>query len=153
MPVFLGNIDLRLINRVYYYDHRIYIIYMIFLSWGGYEFDATGVVNGEGQFKGKAMQSLRAIYQLGVAHKDVRGANMLFNEEVNGVIMIDFERALLLEPLRPPLVQLVPNKRGWRPDTAESIKSVGKSGDRGEASRIFSDEIGLMKIVFGVHNR
>ncbi|KAI6267933.1 hypothetical protein MCOR27_010383 [Pyricularia oryzae] len=153
VPVFLGNIDLRLMNRVYYYDHRVYIIHMTFLSWGGYEFDATGVVSGEGQFKGKAMQSLRAIHQLGIAHKDVRGANMLFNEEVNGVMMIDFERALLLEPPRPPLVQLVPNKRGWRPDTAESIKSVGKSGDRGEASRIFSDEIGLMKIVFGVHNR
>lgn len=51
----------------------------------------TGVVGGgQGQFKGKAMQSLRAIHQLGVAHKGMREANMLFNTEVNGVIMINF---------------------------------------------------------------
>lgn len=27
----------------------------------------------------------------------------------------------------------------------------GKSGDRGQASKVFSEDIGLMKIVFGIH--
>ncbi|ELQ40410.1 hypothetical protein OOU_Y34scaffold00440g2 [Pyricularia oryzae Y34] len=78
---------------------------------------------------------------------------MLFNTEVNGVMMIDFERALLLEPPRSPFGQLVLNKRKWKPDTAESIKSTGKSCDRGQASRVFCDEIGQMKTVFAVHKQ
>ncbi|KAI7908759.1 hypothetical protein M0657_012147 [Pyricularia oryzae] len=136
VPVFLGIVDLRLMNRVYYYDHRVYVIHMTFLSWGGCEFDATRLVGGgEEHLKGKAMQSLRAIHQLGVAHKDVRGANMLFNTEVNGFMMIDFERALLLGPPRPPLVQVVPNKRRWKPDMVESINSIGKTGARGQVSK------------------
>lgn len=63
VPVFLGIVDLRLMNRVYYYNHRVYVIHMTFLSWGGCEFDATRLVGGgEEHLKGKAMQSLRAIH-------------------------------------------------------------------------------------------
>lgn len=77
---------------------------------------------------------------------------MLFNTEVNGFIIIDFERALLLGPPRPPLVQVVPNKRRWKPDMVESINSIGKTGARGQVSKVFSEDIGRMKMVFGVHN-
>ncbi|KAH7118405.1 hypothetical protein EDB81DRAFT_848123 [Dactylonectria macrodidyma] len=52
---------------------------------------------------GMAMRSLRAIHQRGVVHRDVRAANVLFNSETNGVMIIDVERALLLEPPRHPL--------------------------------------------------
>ncbi|KAI6506875.1 hypothetical protein MCOR10_011352 [Pyricularia oryzae] len=152
VPVFLGVIDLRLMKKVYYYDHRVYVIHMTFLSWGGCDLDATGIAGGgEGKLEGKAIRSLRAMHQLGVAHKDVRGANMLFNAETDGVMMIDFERALLLEPPRPPLAQLVPNKRRWKPDMVDSGKPKGKSGDRGQVSRAFSEDIGLMKTVFDIH--
>ncbi|KAI6350905.1 hypothetical protein MCOR25_010305, partial [Pyricularia grisea] len=154
VPVFLGVIDLRLMNRVYYYDHRVYIIHLTLLSWGGCDFEETGVMGGgEGQFEGKAMQSLHAIHQLGVAHKDIRGPNMLFNAEVNGVMIIDFERALLLEPPRPPLVYRVPNKRRWEPDVVESIKSTGNSGARGQASNLFSEDIWLMTLVLGAYRQ
>jgi serine/threonine protein kinase len=98
------------------------------------------------------MRSLRAMHQQGVVHKDVRTANMLFNAEVNGVMMIDFERALLLEPPRRPLAQLVPNKRRWKPETVDSSKSAETSSDRGQVSRTFSEDIGMMKIVFGKHH-
>ncbi|KAL5866430.1 hypothetical protein ACKVWC_011454 [Pyricularia oryzae] len=152
VPVFLGAIDLRLMNRVYYYDHRVYVIHMTFLSWGGCNLDVTGIASGgEGELEGKAILSLRAMHQLGVAHKDVRGANMLFNAETEGVMMIDFERALLLEPPRPPLAPLVPNKRRWKPDMVDSSKPIGKSGDRGEVSNVFFEDIGLMKTIFGIN--
>ncbi|KAK0725680.1 hypothetical protein B0H67DRAFT_551184 [Lasiosphaeris hirsuta] len=36
VPVFLGAIDLRLIDQIYYYDYRVYIIHMTFLSWAGF---------------------------------------------------------------------------------------------------------------------
>ncbi|KAI6351162.1 hypothetical protein MCOR25_010094 [Pyricularia grisea] len=148
VPVFLGVVDLRSMNRIYYYDHRVYVVHITLLSWGGCDLDATEIVGSrEGQFKGKAMQSLLAIHQLGVAHMDVRGANMLFNTEVNGVMMIDFERALLLEPPRSPLGQVVPNKRRWKPNVVYSSKSRKPVG-RSHVSRVFSEDIGLMKMAF-----
>ncbi|KAJ4176114.1 hypothetical protein NW767_015555 [Fusarium falciforme] len=100
VPVFLGAIDLQSMNRTYYYDHRVYVIHMTFLSWGGDDLNLTGT--GE-QLEVAAVRSLRAMHQQGVIHGDVRRANMLFNAEINGVMMIDFERALLLEPPRRPL--------------------------------------------------
>ncbi|KAJ3455527.1 hypothetical protein MRS44_017009 [Fusarium solani] len=159
VPVFLGAIDLGLMNKIYYYDHRVYVIHMTFLSWGGYELDPTGTADGvsgveeqlEG-LEGKAMRSLRAMHQQGVVHKDVRTANMLFNPEIHGVMMIDFERALLLEPPRRPLAQLVPNKRRWKPETVDCSKLAEKPSDRGQVSGAFSEDIGMMKIVFEEHH-
>lgn len=46
---------------------------------------------------------------MGVAHKDVRMANALWNEETRRVMLIDFERAVLAEP-RPVLAHIAPNK-------------------------------------------
>ncbi|QBZ53308.1 hypothetical protein PoMZ_08984 [Pyricularia oryzae] len=48
---------------------------------------------------------------------------MLFSAETSGVMIIDFERALLLEPIRPPLAQLMSNKRKRKPDVVDSSKS------------------------------
>jgi hypothetical protein len=159
VPVFLGAINLGLMNRIYYYDHRVYVMHMTFLSWGGYELDPTGImgdVSGVGGVEGvegvgeqleeKAMRSLRAMHQQGVVHKDVRTANMLFNAEVNGVMMIDFERALLL------LAQLVPNKRRWKPETGDCSKPAARPSDRGQLSGAFSEDIGMMKMVFREHH-
>ncbi|KAH6952363.1 hypothetical protein BKA56DRAFT_505235, partial [Ilyonectria sp. MPI-CAGE-AT-0026] len=99
----------------------------------------------------KAMRLLRAMHQQGVVQKDARKANMLLNVEING-FMIDIERAMLLEPPRRPLAQLVSNKRRWKPETIDCSESAEKSSDRGQASRGFSKDIGMMKIVFGEHH-
>ncbi|KAI6254800.1 hypothetical protein MCOR29_011249 [Pyricularia oryzae] len=72
---------------------------------------------------------------------------MLFNTETSGVMMIDFERALLLEPPRPPLVQLVSNKRKRKPDVVYSSKSWKPVG-RSQVGRVFSEDLGLMKMAF-----
>lgn len=37
VPVCLGSIDLRDMNKIYGYDHRVYIVYITFLSWGGHK--------------------------------------------------------------------------------------------------------------------
>ncbi|KAI1475419.1 hypothetical protein F4774DRAFT_429041 [Daldinia eschscholtzii] len=112
VPVFLGAIDLRTMNKVYYYFHRVYVVYMMFLSWGGDSLDdalKTGRMGKE--LENATVTSLRAIHQQGVIHKDVRFENMLFNQELQKVMIIDFERASLLELPRPALVQPKPNKR------------------------------------------
>ncbi|KAH7112671.1 hypothetical protein EDB81DRAFT_922641 [Dactylonectria macrodidyma] len=114
VPVFLGVVDLRPLKRVYYYDHRVYIVHMTFLSWGGDDIDEIEITaDMRRTLEGKLLGSLRAIHEEGVVHKDVRSANTLVNRETDSVMLIDFERAVLLEAVRRPLAQVVPNKRGW----------------------------------------
>jgi thiamine kinase-like enzyme len=147
VPAFLGAIDLRSMNKIYYYDHRVYVVHMTFLSWGGSSMaEALNVGETAKSLQNMAIRSLRAIHQEGVIHKDVRLANMLLNREINGVMMIDFERASLLEPPRLPLAQLVPNKRRRKLETMDHKNAAGKSSDR--VTREFSEDIHMAKTVF-----
>ncbi|OAQ58406.1 protein kinase-like domain [Purpureocillium lilacinum] len=108
VPVFLGAVDLRPLDRTYYYDHRVYIVHLTLMSWGGKSLhEARGRMRTTEE---QVRRSLDAIHQLGVVHRDVRRPNILFCEETGGAMMIDFERAKLLEA-RPPLAKLTPNKR------------------------------------------
>ncbi|KJZ70958.1 hypothetical protein HIM_09662 [Hirsutella minnesotensis 3608] len=109
VPAFLGAIDLRSMNKTYFFDLRVYIVHLTFLAWGGKSlYEEPGAVHTvEQQVKG----SLRAMHQHGVIHNDVRAENILLCRETNRVMMIDFERAVLLEPPRPPLARMAPNKR------------------------------------------
>ncbi|KAK6854793.1 hypothetical protein PG995_009138 [Apiospora arundinis] len=50
-PIFLGAIDLRTISRTYYYDFRVRVQYMMFLSWGGASLDSDMRFR-EGRFDG-----------------------------------------------------------------------------------------------------
>ncbi|RCI17317.1 hypothetical protein L249_3238 [Ophiocordyceps polyrhachis-furcata BCC 54312] len=94
VPVFLGAVDLRKVGRTYYYDHRVYVIHMTCLSWGGNT--VTGVGLGDPCLQDKALASLRAVHRWGVLHKDVRSPNIVVNDAADGVMFIDFERAVLL---------------------------------------------------------
>ncbi|TXB97277.1 hypothetical protein FocTR4_00012191 [Fusarium oxysporum f. sp. cubense] len=132
VPVFLGAINLRSINKTYYYDHRVYV----------------RISDSNRSLEDKAIRSLRAMHREGVVHKDVRLANMLFNPEIKGVMVIDFERALLLKPARRPLAQLVPNKRAWKSETMDAKKATGDSSKRSRASQSFSEDIWLAKTAF-----
>ncbi|EXK76918.1 hypothetical protein FOQG_18355 [Fusarium oxysporum f. sp. raphani 54005] len=96
----------------------------------------------------EAIRSLRAMHRKGVIHKDVRLENMLFNPETNGVMVIDFERALLLKQPRRPLAQLVPNKRAWKSETMDAKKVTGDSNKRSRSSQSFSEDIWLAKTAF-----
>ncbi|KAK1973590.1 hypothetical protein LZ30DRAFT_641632 [Colletotrichum cereale] len=150
VPVFLGAIDLRPLKRIYYYDHRVYVVHMTFLSWGGHDLYAIERVKvRDGHLEEMAMRSLRAIHYQGVVHKDVRKENMLFNEEVNGIMMIDFERARLLTPPRRPLGPLVPNKRRRTSELVKGSKSIAKSTKRDENDGVFSGDIENVKNSLG----
>lgn len=114
VPIFLGAVDLRSLKRVYYYGHRVHIAHMTFLSWGGkYINEIEITADMRSTLEGKLLGSLRAIHEEGVVHKDVRSVNTLVNRETGSVVLIDFERAVLLEAARRPLAQVVPDKRGW----------------------------------------
>lgn len=150
VPVFLGVIDLRSMNRTYYYDHRVYVVHMTLLSWGGGTIaEALNNGNMPKSPQDMATRALRAMHQEGVIHKDVRLANMLFNREINGIMMVDFERSLLLKPPRRPLTQSIPNKQRWKPATMHPKNAASKSSDRGQGSGGFAEDIMMVKTVFG----
>ena len=96
----------------------------------------------------KALASLRAIHKEGVVHRDVRSANMLVNRETNGVMMIDFERARLLEKARRPLANLVPNKR--RLDWGNSTGSEEHKARKRQGMRIrgFAEDTMMARTAF-----
>lgn len=148
VPVFLGCIDLRAMNRIYYYDHRVYVVFMMFMSWGGDKLEPTLIVGAaEDRLQGEAMRSLSVLHQLGVVHKDVRWENMLSNGETNGVMMIDFERALLVKSPCRPLARVGPNKRRRKPEAVEKPSGLGQvSGD-------ISEDIARMKMAFSARIR
>ncbi|KAL3588185.1 hypothetical protein FPOAC2_14084 [Fusarium poae] len=149
VPVFLGAVDLRSMNKTYYYDHRVYVVHLTFLSWGGCSVDGAQRAGDMGRsLEDEAIRSLRAMHRERVVHKDVRLANMLFNPETGGIMVIDFERALLLNPPRRPLAQLVPNKRAWQSETMDGKKVTGDSSKRSRSSQSFLEDIRLAKTAF-----
>ena len=117
VPVFLGAIALRSMNKIYYYDHRVCIIHITFLSWRGFVVDSRAASMAAAadtqatqmpktMFEKKMLRALQAVHGQGIAHQDGRTPNMLYNPETGNVMLIDFERALLLAPplpLRRPL--------------------------------------------------
>ncbi|KAF5020432.1 hypothetical protein F66182_7559 [Fusarium sp. NRRL 66182] len=108
VPVFLGQVDLRSMHKTYYYAHRVYVVYMVFMSWGGYCIDRVQLDKGRmSQLEGKARTSLTALHRRGVIHKDIRAANILYDPRGNTILLIDFERAILLDRPRPPIINVL----------------------------------------------
>lgn len=84
---------------------------MMFLSWGGKSgTPAEGTVGAE-DLSGRLLHSLRSLHACGVAYRDLRPPNVLLNKETGQTMIIDFERAFLIDPPRPPLASLALNKR------------------------------------------
>jgi len=148
VPVFLGAIDLRSINRTYHYDHRVDIIYMMFLSWGGDSLYEVQIGERERRLLDASLSRvLRAVHQQGVVHEDVRRPNILRNPETGDVMLIDFERALLLDRPRRPLGQLVPNKRTW---SQEVVNEKSRTGcvNKSKLDRRFAEDRAMASIAF-----
>ncbi|KAI3317903.1 hypothetical protein HD806DRAFT_550095 [Xylariaceae sp. AK1471] len=149
VPVFLGAIDLRSMKKIYYYDHRVYIIHMTFLSWAGYDIDSPEVMKGGKEpLEEKAIRSLQSIHREGVVHRDMRVENMLFNPETDSVVIIDFERAVLLEPPRRALAPYVPNKRRRLGETLDAKTRADTSTKRTKMQRGFAEDIAMAWVAF-----
>jgi hypothetical protein len=70
VPVFLGDIDLRSIGRMYYYGLSFDIVRLMFLSWAGESLLklATATATGESDVAPELGRSVRALHSMGVAH-------------------------------------------------------------------------------------
>lgn len=85
VPVCLGSIDLDLS----YISHGPRILkHMILMSWGGEALERYGLENDI--IQETLYQTLREIDDLGVVHNDVHAGNVLWNEELNRTMIIDF---------------------------------------------------------------
>ncbi|PHH80143.1 hypothetical protein CDD80_2681 [Ophiocordyceps camponoti-rufipedis] len=153
VPVCLGAIDLRTVNRGYYYDVGVKLVHLLFLSWAGNdlcEADTRG--KEKDQLEARAKLSLRAIHELGVVHKDVRLKNMVVKDESSDVMVIDFERAALLEPPRRPLMDK-PIRQSPKSQEQKKQKKQFKQR-RGTNPGLFSSEMKLIGDQFSqLHKR
>lgn len=90
VPVYLGNIDLL---EKYYLAVGVKIRHMLLLSWGGH-------MIGWENYGEDVRRTVQEVTEAGVAQSDVRDPNLLWNEERKRVMLIDFERARYIEPVK-----------------------------------------------------
>ncbi|RDA82654.1 hypothetical protein CP532_0120 [Ophiocordyceps camponoti-leonardi (nom. inval.)] len=164
VPVCLGMIDLRTIGRTFHhsnaYDGYSEIILLLFLSWGGVNlFDAEVRLEAKQELEEKAKRSFRAVHELGVIQDDVRLENMLVNDDINGVMVIDFEHSKLLKRPRIPLLAKQARQKRVRPEEPEltshkrsrksqSAKAKTAARPRGANAGLFSEELSWLKCEF-----
>ncbi|KAL9102056.1 MAG: hypothetical protein Q9163_002764 [Psora crenata] len=110
IPVYLGNLDLV---HPYSYLGFATIVHMMFLSFGGTPFYPSVTADNQVQMMERLERSIQAIHQLGVQHRDMAPRNILWHTELSQVMIIDFERAEVLER-RVALGTISPNRRGKR---------------------------------------
>ncbi|PHH81087.1 hypothetical protein CDD80_3369 [Ophiocordyceps camponoti-rufipedis] len=145
VPVHLGAIDLDTMNKTYYFDHRVYIKYLMFLSFGGNTLNEAVNHSTRSALESKALCSLRAIHRFRVVHTDARLVNMLVHPVTGDVMVIDFERAKLMElEKRRPLGESTPNKRVCLAVEEKSSVSVYKR-DVHMAESDFADKIRVLE--------
>ena len=99
IPVYLGNIDLV---DSYPYDFQVEIIHMLLMSWAGEE--VFGTVDWK-----DAKTTLDEVVAAGVRQGDEAERNLLWNEEKQRYMQIDFERATYIKPvnIEPPKLTII----------------------------------------------
>ncbi|PHH74242.1 hypothetical protein CDD82_5031 [Ophiocordyceps australis] len=122
IPVYLGSLDLRTVKRTYYYDHRVYIIYLMFLSWAGDRFQTLPTPEQKGKVMGRIQRCVRTLHKHGVVHRDLRLPNILYNAEARRIMIVDFGRAAVLQEARPALASRSANRQSRGPETDKKLK-------------------------------
>ncbi|KAG5932789.1 hypothetical protein E4U60_004995 [Claviceps pazoutovae] len=101
VPVFLGTIDLQTMDKDYWIYFGTYVVHMIFLSWGGHPLKRDLMNTLEIPWVERAEQALQALHHEGVLQRDVEWSNILYNAEVNGVMLINFDCACMIGKSTP----------------------------------------------------
>ncbi|KAI6857979.1 hypothetical protein KC338_g6570 [Hortaea werneckii] len=93
IPVFLGELDMK---QTFYLHGAGEIQHMLLMAWGGEP--PTKLQWDECPHVRKALKMSHAqIWKLGVRHGDLRRANVLWNEELNRLLIIDFHKSTLIK--------------------------------------------------------
>ena len=120
VPICFGYVRLK---HRYYLDLGVKIGHMLLLSWGG------EMIDGEiTESHCEVRKTVQAVLRAGIDQADVRSANLLWNEESRRVMLIDFERAIVVSaPKRrmtgaDVLQELSPNKNYRRRVTSKGME-------------------------------
>ncbi|KAJ5145520.1 uncharacterized protein N7515_000084 [Penicillium bovifimosum] len=103
VPLCLGIIDLA---HPYSYEGICYLEHMLILGPGGQSLRRVLTPENEASMSTKTEESLSAVHRLGVLHRDAEIRNLLYNSETDNVVILDFERAEILE--RHPAIGFIP---------------------------------------------
>ena len=95
VPVHLGNVDLE---TYYFYEGITELVHMMFLSFGGKRISRYLTAHNGTVAAQQVECAALAIHNLGILHRDLEPRNILWNEESNKAMIIDFERAEIVEP-------------------------------------------------------
>lgn len=128
VPALLGGLQLR---RPFSYDGIADIVRLMLIGYAGGK-HARRHTADRNRLIQCAGDSLQAIHDLGVLHGDPIPGNLIWNEENDGVMFIDFERATLLSR-RLPLEGISPNQDRIR--EAHLCKSPSKRVERFEREK------------------
>ncbi|KAI1911969.1 hypothetical protein LOZ61_003510 [Ophidiomyces ophidiicola] len=119
IPVCLGSIDIS--SRPLWYDGIAAIVHLLFLSHAGRRVRFHAGPNNLKTFATSASESLQAVHRLGVLHRDPHNDNLLWNAENKHVMLIDFERAKILNEQDAVQTESLKRKRGEN-DTSTSLR-------------------------------
>lgn len=156
IPVCLGNIDLE---KPYYYDAGICIMHFLLLSWSGECLDERKFSTGrEGQtWTTDLVNAVNFIHRAGVLHRDIRWANLLWNEETKRIMVIDFERAVIVKATtRQALLPMSPNRKRKRLLGAKEVEGEEAMVDIMNDDPVFRYQVSIdmaaAQIMFAVTN-
>ena len=102
IPVYLGNIDLV----TPWYDLGARLTHMLLMSYAGERADK---VCGESEIAARAVEFEWKIKGLGVLHNDLFDGNILWNDQLQSIMFIDFEGARVVR--RKALQELSSNRK------------------------------------------
>ena len=119
VPVYLGSLDL---DYPYYLGGFAVIVHMMFMSYGGQCILSHINADNRPTLVQKVKHSIQAVHQLGVLHHDAESHNVLWDADVGEAMIIDFERAEILER-RAPLGDISSNRKRKREPQSKEQKT------------------------------
>ncbi|KAI4176838.1 MAG: hypothetical protein LQ346_007765 [Caloplaca aetnensis] len=129
IPVHLGNIDLIRPWIGGGFD----IVHMLLMSWAGYRVMMTNVAQGkagERLVRDQAKRFNTECIKTGACHRDTYARNMMWNEENQQVMFVDFDLTVLFDTRRTPppaAFGSMANLFTWQKETKEMIDDNGAS--------------------------
>lgn len=108
VPVHLGLVDLH--DGFALPGDAPCVSHMMLLSWCGEPYQGSD----HGGWDAQQCRSIDDVERCGVVHNDLRAPNLLWNDERQRVMLIDFDRATLRAPARHKLVARLRGSRAKR---------------------------------------
>lgn len=109
IPVYLGNISLA---KPYFFDFGVRIVQMLLMSWAGEQAQKCSMSSISRDMDEEIKLAVTKMLDCGVEHGDVRPPNVLWNLRSRKVMLVDFERSVILKV--PVLQEISPNRKRKR---------------------------------------